>query len=202
MTENPNVYIVDDDPDVRDSLKILLEFSGFQVETFESALNFLTADVRKMNGCLILDIRMPGMDGLDLQDELAKREIDLPIIVITGHGDVPLAVRAMRAGAIDFLEKPFREEALIESVRRALESRKKRRSDAEAQTIKHRLAQLTGREQEILALVVEGNTSKEIGRELSISPRTVDIHRGHIMEKMQANNLADLIRMVILVKEN
>jgi FixJ family two-component response regulator len=140
------------------------------------------------------------MDGLELQDELGRRGINLPIVVVTGHGDVPLAVRAMRAGAVDFLEKPFREEALVGSIRRALASRKDRRSDTDAEALKERLMTLTDREREILDLVVEGNTSKEIARALSISPRTVDIHRGHVMEKMQASNVAELIRMVLSTK--
>ncbi|HVZ68349.1 MAG TPA: response regulator FixJ [Rhizomicrobium sp.] len=200
MTDNPTVYVVDDDPDVRDSLKVLLEFAGFEVHAFESALKFLSSDVRKMDGCLVVDIRMPDMDGLELQDELGRRGINLPIVVVTGHGDVPLAVRAMRAGAVDFLEKPFREEALVGSIRRALASRKDRRSDTDAEALKERLMTLTDREREILDLVVEGNTSKEIARALSISPRTVDIHRGHVMEKMQASNVAELIRMVLSTK--
>lgn len=200
MTDKSTVYIVDDDPDVRDSLKILLEFAGFEVHAFESALKFLSADVRKMDGCLIVDIRMPDMDGLDLQDELARRGINLPVIVITGHGDVPLAVRAMRSGAVDFLEKPFREEALVESIRRALASRKNHRNDAEIEAVKERVASLTDREREVLDLIAEGNTSKEVARALSISPRTVDIHRGHVMEKMHAGNIADLIRMVLSTK--
>ncbi len=200
MTDKPTVYVVDDDPDVRDSLKVLLEFAGFEVHAFESALKFLSSDVRKMDGCLVVDIRMPDMDGLELQDELGRRGINLPIVVVTGHGDVPLAVRAMRAGAVDFLEKPFREEALVGSIRRALASRKDRRSDTDAEALKERLMTLTDREREILDLVVEGNTSKEIARALSISPRTVDIHRGHVMEKMQASNVAELIRMVLSTK--
>lgn len=197
MTDKSTVYVVDDDPDVRDSLKILLEFAGFEVEAFESALKFLSADVRKMDGCLVVDIRMPDMDGLDLQDELGRRGINLPIIVVTGHGDVPLAVRAMRSGAVDFLEKPFREEALVESIGRALASRKNHRNDAEIEAVKKRIASLTDREREVLDLIAEGNTSKEVARALSISPRTVDIHRGHVMEKMHAGNIADLIRMVL-----
>lgn len=200
MTDKPTVYVVDDDPDVRDSLKVLLEFAGFEVHAFESALKFLSSDVRKMDGCLVVDIRMPDMDGLELQDELGRRGINLPIVVVTGHGDVPLAVRAMRAGAVDFLEKPFREEALVGSIRRALASRKDRRSDTDAEALKERLMTLTDREREILDLVVEDNTSKEIARALSISPRTVDIHRGHVMEKMQASNVAELIRMVLSTK--
>lgn len=199
MTIGGTIYVVDDDPDVRDSLQILLEFSGFDVKTFDSALKFLATDIRQLNGCLVADIRMPDMDGLQLQDEIVRRNIGLPVIVITGHGDIPLAVRAMRAGAIDFLEKPFREEALLESIRRGLEHRKDHRSDPSGD-IAARMATLTEREREVLKLVVDGNTGKEIARTLDISPRTVDIHRGHVMEKMQAAKLADLIRMAISMR--
>jgi two-component system response regulator FixJ len=200
MTSSSTIYVVDDDPDVRDSLQILLEYSGFNVKAFESALKFLSADIRQMDGCLVADIRMPDMDGLQLQDELVRRNVGLPVIVITGHGDVPLAVRAMRAGAIDFLEKPFREEALLESIRRGLLHGKEHRSDENSGEISARIKTLTQREHEVLKLVVEGNTSKEVARTLDISPRTVDIHRGHLMEKMQAGKLADLVRMALSVR--
>jgi two-component system response regulator FixJ len=190
------VYVVDDDADVRNSLQILLEISGFKVETFESALKFLSADIHGMDGCLVVDIRMPDMDGLQLQDELHRRNLGLPVIIITGHGDVPLAVRAMRAGAIDFLEKPFREETLLDCIRKGMGLRNMRRTDVD-RNITARLTALTIREKEVLDLVVEGKTTKEIARILEISPRTVDIHRAHVMEKMHADNLADLVRMVL-----
>lgn len=197
MTDNHTIYVVDDDQDVRESLKILLEFSDFKVQAYESAVKFLASDLQNVSGCLVVDIRMPDMDGLELQDELVKRRIDLPVIVITGHGDVPLAVRAMRAGAIDFLEKPFREEALLESIQRAVQQKpqqKDRRNDEEAIA---RLNSLTEREKEVLDLLIDGHTNKEIARLLDISPRTVDIHRAHVMEKMQAKTLADLVRMAL-----
>lgn len=194
MTKSSTVYVVDDDQDVRDSLKILLEFSQYTVQTFESAVKFLATDLQQLDGCLVVDIRMPDMDGLALQDELLKRKVDLPVIVVTGHGDVPLAVRAMRAGAVDFLEKPFREEALLESIDRALQH-VGRKSTVKSDESNARLAALTDREREVLDLVIDGHTNKEIGRILDISPRTVDIHRAHVMEKMHARTLADLVRM-------
>lgn len=196
MTNAGTVYVVDDDADVRNSLQILLEISGFKVETFESALKFLSADIHGMDGCLVVDIRMPDMDGLQLQDELHRRNLGLPVIIITGHGDVPLAVRAMRAGAIDFLEKPFREETLLDCIRKGMRLRNMHRTGVD-RNITARLTALTIREKEVLDLVVEGKTTKEIARILEISPRTVDIHRAHVMEKTRADNLADLVRMVL-----
>jgi two-component system response regulator FixJ len=201
LNKNPTIYVVDDDHDVRDSLQVLLEFADYQVRTFESAVKFLAADLKHVSGCLVVDIRMPDMDGLELQDELLKRKIDLPVIVITGHGDVPLAVRAMRAGAVDFLEKPFREEALLESIQRALRH-KPAPQDTKSGEVTSRLEALTDREREVLNLVVEGHTNKEVARLLDISPRTVDIHRAHVMEKMQADTLADLVRMSLSVQRS
>lgn len=196
MSKNLTVYVVDDDHDVRDSLQVLLEFADYNVRTFESAIKFLATDLQHMAGCLIVDIRMPDMDGLELQDELLKRKIDLPVIIITGHGDVPLAVRAMRAGAVDFLEKPFREEALLESIQRAFQ-RRPAGQNTKSGEVASRFEALTDREREVLNLVVEGHTNKEMARILDISPRTVDIHRAHVMEKMHAKTLADLVRMSI-----
>lgn len=201
MTQDLTIYVVDDDQDVRDSLKVLLEFADYNVRIFESAVKFLAADLHGIAGCLIVDIRMPDMDGLELQDELLKREIDLPVIVITGHGDVPLAVRAMRAGAVDFLEKPFREEALLEAIQRAFR-RTPRRNAAKTDEVRARLEALTEREREVLNLVVEGQTNKEVARVLDISPRTVDIHRAHVMEKMHAKTLADLVRMALSIQRS
>ncbi len=198
--EDLSVFIVDDDPHVRDSLKFLLESLGFNAETFESAKIFLESDAIYRNGCLVADIRMPDMDGLELQQELARRHISLPIIIVTGHGDVPLAVRAMKAGAIEFLEKPYDEHALIESVRRGMRQASALADDrlAQAAAMK-RFAMLTEREREVYELLVVGHPNKVIAYKLHISPRTVEIHRAHVMEKMQARNLADLIRMSIAV---
>ncbi len=198
--EDLSVFIVDDDAHVRDSLKFLLESLGFNAETFESAKAFLQSDAIYRNGCLVADIRMPDMDGLELQQELARRHISLPIIIVTGHGDVPLAVRAMKAGAIEFLEKPYDEHALIESVRRGMREASALADDRLAQsTAMKRFTMLTEREREVYELLVIGHPNKVIAYKLHISPRTVEIHRAHVMEKMQARNLADLIRMSIAV---
>lgn len=202
MTDHLTIYVVDDDPDVRDSLKILLEFSNFNVRIFDSAVKFLATDLRHINGCLVVDIRMPDMDGLELQDELVRRGIELPAIVITGHGDIPLAVRAMRAGAADFLEKPFREEALLESIRRAIQHKPQQRDSKNNREVAACWGSLTEREKEVLNLLVEGHTNKEIARALDISPRTVDIHRAHVMEKMHAKTLADLVRLALSVQHS
>jgi two-component system response regulator FixJ len=201
LTQQPKVYIVDDDPDVRDSLRLLLEASEFRVDTFDSAAMFLDR-TREQDACLVTDVRMPGMDGLALQEELARRKDDLPVIVMTGHGDIPLAVRAMRAGAIDFLEKPFDEETLLASVRRALELRSASLGRASAeQAARAKLGELTERERQVLDLLVVGKPNKVIAYDLAISPRTVEIHRARVMEKMQARSLAELVRMVLAAGE-
>ncbi|MBI3676009.1 MAG: response regulator transcription factor [Proteobacteria bacterium] len=196
------VFIVDDDADVRDSLRILLESSGLKVETFESAVSFLASEAYKREGCLIADIRMPDMDGLQLQDELVKRDCKLPVIVMTGHGDVPLAVRAMKAGAIDFLEKPFDDAALLESIARAEEQVRAAQADtANRRAVEERFTQLTDRERQVLDLLVLGKANKVVAYDLSISPRTVEIHRARVMDKMAARSLAELVRMTLLLKE-
>jgi two-component system response regulator FixJ len=197
---SPPIFIVDDDPDVRDSLATLLKSSGFQTESFDSATGFLASGGAQRRGCLIADIRMPDMDGLALQEELARRSAPLAVIIVTGHGDVPLAVRAMKAGAVDFLEKPFAEESLLVSVRRAADriSSAGNRVAAfeDAQT---RMAELTRREREVLDLVVAGRANKVIAHELGISPRTVELHRARVMDKMNARTVADLVRITLLV---
>jgi two-component system, LuxR family, response regulator FixJ len=192
------VSIVDDDADVRDSLQALLESAGFEVRSFDSARKVLDDPILAQSGCLIADIRMPDMDGLTLQEELVSRQIGLPVIVVTGHGDVPLAVRAMRAGAIDFMEKPFDDELLIDSVKRALSSGAEARSQASlAQAAKDRIDLLTEREREVLERLVAGRRNKVIGYELDISPRTVEIHRANLMVKIQARSLSDVVRLAI-----
>jgi two-component system response regulator FixJ len=197
------VFVVDDDPDVRDSLASLLSSANFRVETFDSARSFLTSDALSRTGCLVADVRMPDMDGLELQEEIGKRKSKLPVIIITGHGDVPLAVRAMKAGAVDFLEKPFEEDRLIESIRRAFATGSAIQSQAKAvEAVSARIAQLTGREREVLSLVVAGRANKEIARALNISPRTVEIHRAHVMEKMEAESLAELVRLTMKIADN
>ena len=192
------ILIVDDDADVRDSLRALLESAGFDVRDFDSAKAVL-ADVTIAQGaCLIADIRMPDMDGLALQEELVNRKVGLPVIIVTGHGDVPLAVRAMRAGAVDFIEKPFDDELLLQSINQALQLRKESRGQASlAQTAAARIALLTERERQVLECLVAGKANKVIAYELDISPRTVEIHRAHVMEKMQARSLSDVVRLAL-----
>jgi len=200
--QEETVFVVDDDPDVRDSLASLLASANFRVETFDSAHAFLAGNLHGRAGCLVADVRMPDMDGLELQEELGRRRSKLPVIIITGHGDVPLAVRAMKAGAVDFLEKPFEEERLLASIRRAFAAGSAAQSQAKAvEAVSARIAQLTGREREVLSLVVAGRANKEIARALNISPRTVEIHRAHVMEKMEADSLAELVRLTMKVTE-
>jgi two-component system response regulator FixJ len=199
MAESP-ILIVDDDADVRDSLRALLESSGFVVRDHDSAAGVLADPAIGAALCLIADIRMPGMDGLQLQEELNRRRIQVPVVVVTGHGDVPLAVRAMKAGAIDFLEKPFDEELLLAAVRRARAAAEQSRSEAEPGDQAARLIErLTPRERDVLKHLVAGHPNKIIAYELSISPRTVEIHRAHVMDKMQARSLSDLIRAALAV---
>lgn len=197
------IFIVDDDEDVRVSLQTLLKAEGYAAETFESAKAFLASDAPARRGCLIADIRMPDMDGLALQEELVRRKAELPVIVVTGHGDVPLAVRAMKAGAVDFLEKPYDEAVLLASIRRALaaaeEASERAASLHEAEA---RIATLTEREREVLDLLTAGKANKVIAYELDISPRTVEIHRARVMEKMRAKSLAELVRMVVAIGEH
>jgi len=201
VMSDEHVFVVDDDADIRDSMRLLLEVAGFKVRNFTSARQFLADDSAK-NGCLIADIRMPDMSGLELQEEVARRHLDLPVIIMTGHGDVPLAVRAMKAGAIDFLEKPFDEEKMLASVRRALEIGSRSRSrKAEAQAAKNLLASLTPRERGVLDKLVQGRSNKVVAYELGISPRTVEIHRAHIMGKMDASSLSDLVRVVLAAEQ-
>jgi two-component system response regulator FixJ len=193
-----SVLIVDDDADVRDSLRALLESAGYAVREFDNAKKVLADPTISQGSCLIADIRMPDMDGLQLQEELNRRQIGLPVIVVTGHGDVPLAVRAMKAGAVDFLEKPFDGEIMLDTVRRALTLSKQTRGQAAlAELAASRVALLTPREKEVLEHLVAGHSNKVIAYELAISPRTVEIHRGHLMEKMQARSLSDLIQMAL-----
>ena len=199
MTDEQFIFVVDDDADVRDSLCVLLEASGFKVRVFTSAVHFL-ADPAPKNGCLIADIRMPDMSGLELQEEIIRRHMQLPVIVMTGHGDVPLAVRAMKAGAIDFLEKPFDDALMLASVRRGLEagSRASNRAE-EVKAAEELLASLTPRELSVLDKLVKGRSNKVAAYELGISPRTVEIHRARVMDKMNAASLSDLVRMVLAV---
>ncbi|MBV8978130.1 MAG: response regulator [Alphaproteobacteria bacterium] len=197
MANEADVFVVDDDDAVRDSIVLSLRLAGHKVEAFRSATAFLDAGAAQRRGCLVTDIRMPEMDGLELQEELARRGAKLAVVVITGHGDVPLAVRAMKAGATDFLEKPFAREALLGCVARALDAAPKAASDAETQALRARLNTLTPREREVFARVVAGKQSKVVAYELGTSPRTVEVHRARMMKKMAAANLADLVRMAL-----
>jgi two-component system response regulator FixJ len=192
------VYVVDDDEAVRDSLSVLLESNAYAVRSFGSAPEFLAAAPSLPVGCLIADIRMPEMDGLELQQQLIDRSLDFPLIVITGHGDVPLAVRAMKAGAVDFIEKPFASEAILASLDMAL-SRLVARSeqDPTAAAAIAKLALLSPREREVLEGLLAGLPNKTIAYDLAISPRTVEIHRARVMDKMGARSLSELVRLAL-----
>jgi two-component system response regulator FixJ len=198
MPTERRVFVVDDDEPVRESLAALLESHGYPTRTFPSALEFLAKTDCKAAGCLLADIRMPEMDGLELQEKVAAEYPNLAVIIITGHGDVPLAVRAMKAGAVDFLEKPFSEDLMIATVSVAFDraaSLQKAASTIEAAT--SRLDLLTPREHQVLEGLVAGLPNKTIGYDLGISPRTVEIHRARVMEKLQAKSLSDLVRIAI-----
>ncbi len=197
------IFIVDDDPAVLDSLKSLLESADYGVSGFNSATRLLADPALEQASCLIADIRMPDMDGLTLQEEIVRRQIGLPVIIVTGHGDVPLAVRAMKAGAIDFIEKPFDDEHLLNSVGRAVAQGTQARDQALlARQAASRIRKLTPREKEVLDFLVAGKPNKIIAFELNISPRTVEIHRAHLMEKMDARSLSDLVRMALAAAAN
>lgn len=198
MMNEIKIYIVDDDPDVRMSLDALLSANDLDVVSFESAEAFLDQCDSGISGCLVVDIRMPGMDGLTLQDELKRRGISLPIIVITGHGDIDLAVRAMKAGALDFLEKPFDEAVILAAIRRASEhSQSAGRRDATRDAYNARIDRLTPREREVFRQLVIGGSNKEIARELGMTPRTAEVHRARVMEKIEADNLSHLVRVAL-----
>jgi len=192
----PTVFVVDDDSALRDALRGLLGTAGLQVEAYADGPTFLDAIDGDRVGCVLLDMAMPGMSGHQVQAALKERGLDLPIIFLTGHGDIPAAVRAVRAGAVDFLEKPVRGEVLLDRVRRSLAIDAERRAAREqAVEIKRRYATLRPREAEVMALVVTGLSNKEIAQNLGLSPRTVEVHRTHVMHKMGAANLAELVSM-------
>ena len=198
MNTELTVFVVDDDEEVRDAMKRLMNSVGLTVETYASAEDFLAQFDPARPGCLLLDVRMEGMSGLDLQKRLALEEVQPPIIIITGHGDVPMAVRAVKAGAVDFIEKPFNEQVLLDCVHRAIELDGKHRGRVlQLADISARLDRLTPREREILDLVVAGKRNKVIAGELGISQSTVESHRAKVMEKMQAESLSDLMRMML-----
>ncbi len=195
------VFIVDDDEPVRDALRLLMKSVGHEAETFASGDEFLTSCSQEISGCLILDIRMPGMSGLELQEQLHKRGVNIPIIFITGHGDVPMAVQAMKHGAMEFLQKPFREQDLVDRVNEALEKDENTNKLAPQRTeIEQRVTKLTPRERQIMDMIVQGKASKVIAIDLGLSQRTVETHRSRIMRKMQSRSLAELVRMAVLIQ--
>jgi len=192
----PIVFIVDDDRSIREALTSLLRSVGLSVETFASAREFLTRQQLDTPGCLVLDVRLPGLSGLDLQHELAAAQINLPIIFITGHGDIPMTVRAMKAGAVEFLTKPFRDQDLLDAIQQAIDrDRVVRHQRAELAGLRQRYDALTSRERDVMQLVVSGLLNKQIAAELRTSEITIKIHRGHVMRKMHAASFADLVRM-------
>lgn len=202
MTTTPQpspatVFVVDDDEAVRDSLALLLRSVELAVATFSSANDFLDSYDPAAPGCLILDVRLPGMSGLELQQRLADDGADLPIVFITGHGDVPMAVRAMRRGAVDFLQKPFSDQELLDRVQQALAEQSQRRQQSESKAeIAQRIRSLTPREHEVMELIVEGLANKVIANRLGTSQRTVEVHRASVMRKMQADSVARLVHLV------
>jgi RNA polymerase sigma factor (sigma-70 family) len=201
MGSAARVYIVEDDDAVRDSLKMMLESIGRDVTSFASADQFLVAYNQEMAGCIVLDIRMPGTNGMELQRKLNDTNSILPIIFVTGHGDVPMAVEAMQQGAIDFVQKPYREQELLDKISQAMKLDEENRSSLQRrQQILDSMAELTPREKDVLLLMVDGKANKVIAIELDISQRTVEIHRARVMEKLSANSLAHLVRMYMVVE--
>jgi len=194
--EQPLVFIVDDDVSVREALKNLLRSVGLKVEVFATAREFLSSRRSEAPSCLVLDVRLPGLSGLDLQRELVEARAELPIIFITAHGDIPMSVRAMKLGAVEFLTKPFRDQELLDAVRQAIDRDREGRAErAEGEGLRRLFESLSSREREVMALVVRGLLNKQIAGELGISEATVKLHRGRLMQKMQADSLASLIRM-------
>ena len=201
MTRAPVVFVVDDDPSVRSSLKFLLSSVGLQVEGFESAETFLQRKPPDAPSCLVLDVRLRGLSGLDFQRELAARNIRIPIVFVTGHGDIPMSVRAMKAGAIEFLTKPYRDQDLLDAVRIALErDRARREQEKDLTDLRQRFESLTAREQEVISMAVLGMLNKQIADQLGTAENTVKVHRSRAMEKMNAQSFADLVRMIEKLK--
>jgi len=190
------VFVIDDDKTVRTAIRNLLESVGMRVETFNSPQDFLKADRKNVPGCLVLDVRLQGISGLDFQKQLAAANIEIPIIFITGHGDIPMTVQAMKAGAVDFLTKPFRDQDLLDAIQKAVERDRGRRvQKTELSEARRRFDSLTPREREVMTLVVAGNPNKQIAAELGTSETTAKVHRGQVMKKMQVQSLPDLVRI-------
>lgn len=190
------VFVIDDDASMRDAISRLLNAVGLTVQTFASAGEFLAGKLPDVPGCAVLDVRLPGLSGLDLQREMVERGIHIPVIFITGHGDIPMSVQAMKAGAVEFLTKPFRDQDLLDAVRSGIQlDRQGRKERAELAELRDGLRQLTPREREVMSLVVAGLLNKQIALRLGTSEKTIKIHRSHVMQKMRADSLADLVRM-------
>jgi RNA polymerase sigma factor (sigma-70 family) len=203
MTATPVVFVVDDDPSVRSSLKFLIGSVGLEVESFASADALLRRELPDAPSCLVLDVRLHGLSGLDFQRELAARNCRMPIVFITGHGDIPMSVRAMKAGAVEFLTKPFRDQDLLDAVRTALERDRTRREQEKGLTDLHqRFNSLTPREQEVISMAVSGMLNKQIADQLGTAENTVKVHRSRAMEKMHAQSFAELVRMIEKLKSS
>lgn len=199
MERESTVFVVDDDSDLRESLGWLFESAGLRVKSYSTAQEFLADYKTEDPGCLLLDVRMPGLSGLDLQEELKRRGVPPPIIIMTGHARVPMAVRAFKGGAIDFIRKPFSDQSLLERIRWAIDlDRRTREVRIECAKFAALLADLTPREREVMNLVISGKPNKIIAADLGISPKTVEIHRGRVMEKMQVDSVAELVRLDLL----